>query len=169
MKKVNKSQRGFSAIEALLIVVIVGIVGLIGWYVRNNKTTLETAKPPATSSSSSKHKAVAGSASTSLVITKEDALNQPGVGGSYTKTVSSSDAKIILDDVRSFKPAPKGRADCNVCTGTGYSFKFTNPSLIVTSSGCGCDGFIIVNDKTYVSTNTFWNDVAKATGQPRFK
>ena len=35
----NKNQRGFSLVEALLILIIVGIVGFVGWFVLRNRAT----------------------------------------------------------------------------------------------------------------------------------
>lgn len=63
MKMVDKSQKGFSAVEALLILVIVGIVGGLGWYVwdanedsKNSLSKSSQAEQKKTESSSSKWK-----------------------------------------------------------------------------------------------------------------
>ncbi len=51
----NKNQKGFSAVEGLLILVIIGIIGVVGWYVVNSKdktnktydnSTQSQAEPP---------------------------------------------------------------------------------------------------------------------------
>jgi hypothetical protein len=52
----KKNQHGFSAVEALLILVIVGLIGFVGWYVLNTqKKTSDILKP--VSNSTLKHKA----------------------------------------------------------------------------------------------------------------
>jgi len=53
MKKLH-DQRGFSVIEAVLIVVIIAIVGFVGWYVWSmNKDSSETKTNSSTSQTSS--------------------------------------------------------------------------------------------------------------------
>lgn len=39
--KLSKTQRGFSAVESLLIVVILGLVGFTGWFVYHSKQTAD--------------------------------------------------------------------------------------------------------------------------------
>jgi hypothetical protein len=54
----KKSEKGFSAIEGLLILVIVGLVGLVGWYVwstrKSDSPVKDTAQPEQTASQSNK-------------------------------------------------------------------------------------------------------------------
>jgi hypothetical protein len=56
--KMKKSQRGFSAVEALLIVIIIGMLGGVGWYVwHSQKQVDKTYSQTANSSVSPKTKA----------------------------------------------------------------------------------------------------------------
>jgi len=47
-----KNQKGFGAVEALLIVVIVGLIGFVGWYVWNAKSDSESQFKASTSNES---------------------------------------------------------------------------------------------------------------------
>lgn len=42
MSKLRKDQSGYSAVEALLILVALAIVGLVGWYVHHATTAANT-------------------------------------------------------------------------------------------------------------------------------
>jgi hypothetical protein len=56
--KIHKNQKGFSAVEGLLVLVIIGLVVFIGWYVWHSKNatdkTLSSANKASTSSSATK-------------------------------------------------------------------------------------------------------------------
>lgn len=43
----RKDQKGFSAIEALLVILAVGVIGFIGWYVYSHKNTKTSSSPSA--------------------------------------------------------------------------------------------------------------------------
>jgi len=49
MKKLNRDQAGFSAVETILIIVIVAIVGFVGWFVYHSKQNSDKALDAATS------------------------------------------------------------------------------------------------------------------------
>lgn len=51
MKRSLKTQRGFAAIEAVLLVVIVAIIAFIGWYVYHVKHTTDKLLTPTSSTS----------------------------------------------------------------------------------------------------------------------
>ncbi len=53
MGKISKDQRGFSALETVLILIVVGLIGFVGWYVYHAKNNTDKTLTQANSSSSS--------------------------------------------------------------------------------------------------------------------
>jgi hypothetical protein len=108
---------------------------------------------------------------TSVVIARNNLGHQPGVSA-LTKTIHGPAAAKLLNEVKSWKPLPTSSdpshpfvTSCPANFGLTYTLTFTNPSLTATADATGCQ-WVTVNDETYRSTDAFWKDVSKATGQP---
>src|SRR5438067_2397105 len=73
----------------------------------------------------------------------------------------------LLNDIQSLKPVP-GDANavynCPSDDGITYTFAFRNPGLNATAAASSCE-WVTISGKTYLSTDKFWHDVTKATGQ----
>ncbi|HUD06272.1 MAG TPA: hypothetical protein VMR34_00105 [Candidatus Saccharimonadales bacterium] len=148
IKKINN--QGFGLVEVLITVFVIVLLGVVGGLIYKHYHN---------SSSLSQNSSGIG-----LTIERENTLNQPGVSN-FTKKVSGSSALTILNDIDSLKSTPSGIYNCPMDDGVEYTFTFTNPSLTATASTTGCRG-VTIDNKSYVSTDKFWNDVSSATRQP---
>ncbi|MDB5163622.1 MAG: hypothetical protein JWS12_239 [Candidatus Saccharibacteria bacterium] len=90
MKKIN--QKGFSAVEGLLILVIVSVIGFIGWYVwnSNKKTTTSYNNAAATNqaASTTKKSTSAASETAAKPTTKYFEVKEWGVKAPYDGTLT---------------------------------------------------------------------------------
>lgn len=149
------NSRGFTVAEILIIVAVLVLLVSLGsfLYVQHHNN----------SSSRSTIKSYAG---TGLTIKRDNSLNQPGVDN-FSIAVSYSSAVTILNDIYSLKLLPKApyAYQCPIDDGVIYTFNFVNPTLNAMASATGCQ-FVTANNKSYQSTNKFWNDVSNATHEP---
>ncbi len=150
MKSMHKKQNGFSAIEAVLILVIVAMIGFTGWYVWHAKQSADKTLTADSSSTPSFKKKSSTQSSTAKIPDGWVWYEGNGFKFAYPKAYGNF-SKILTDspnvaDYSSSKPNPvyiEGSTDHisvsiidkGVAFGTvkyGPSVKFVNGELIVT-------------------------------------
>lgn len=87
MTSLKKNQRGFSALEGILLVLVIAAIGFVGWYVYKNRATSST--PAATTSS--------------IASTKQETavVNTPLPSGSSNSDLSSDLSNISSTSTQS--------------------------------------------------------------------
>jgi Flp pilus assembly protein TadG len=81
MRKLGKDQSGFSAIEAVLVIVIIGVIAFVGWDVLHAKTSSDKVLDAATKSSAAPATATT---TKSTSTTASTASTQPAAGTDNT-------------------------------------------------------------------------------------
>jgi hypothetical protein len=95
MGKLKYKQSGFSAVEALLILVIVGIVGFTGWYVYHAQTTANKYFKP-TNSGAPAFKNNSKKAATNHSADKAKTSNTTQVSLGTTETSADGKVQVVL-------------------------------------------------------------------------
>jgi prepilin-type N-terminal cleavage/methylation domain-containing protein len=137
MLKLN--DKGFSFIEVMIALVVIVIIIGAGFFVFRSHHD----------------------ATTSVLITRENTLSQPGVSN-LKKSLSGSRATTLLGDVNSLKPLAGGAGaiyNCPEDDGVEYTLTFTDPSLHATVAATGCQR-LTINNKDYITTSKFWSDLS---------
>lgn len=111
MRKIGKSQAGFSAVEVVLLIVIVGVIGFVGWYVYHAKQNSDTVLNSAahTSASSTKSKTT-GSTATPAPGTDNQSLQTDLNGLTTSNNQSNADlgsSNSSLNDQSTFTAVPQ--------------------------------------------------------------
>jgi hypothetical protein len=140
---------GFGLVEAMLVTSVTLALLFAGWivYERHHDTLLSS------------------SSATQLTIQRKNTLDQPGIGN-FTKRASHLSAVILMHDIKTAQAVPGGALyNCPNDDGVEYILQFSHPSLKATASATGCQ-MVMVNGREYFTTDAFWKDVSRATGQP---
>jgi prepilin-type N-terminal cleavage/methylation domain-containing protein len=145
MLKLN--DKGFSFIEVMIALVVIVIIIGAGFFVFRSHHDATKSSP--------------SSRTTSVLITRENTLSQPGVSN-LKKSLSGSRATTLLGDVNSLKPLAGGAGaiyNCPEDDGVEYTLTFTDPSLHATVAATGCQR-LTINNKDYITTSKFWSDLS---------
>lgn len=130
----NKTQKGFAALEGLLILIIVAIIGGIGWYAYNSKTK------------------------TDKILSQADQISQstPIEKQKEVRTVLEKISEVSLDSVPSDLKAvilnEFGSSTCKAQMTTGVSAHKIEMTSAIARYDFGCDGgqpkmFALVSNK----------------------
>lgn len=91
MNKIVKNEKGFSAVEIVLVVVIVALIGVVGWLVYKNHHKTSTLNPSTTSSKAATKSTISSTSSTKTTINpyagwKTFSLSSLGLSFQYPST-----------------------------------------------------------------------------------
>ena len=122
----KKNQRGFGAVELVLIVVVIGLLGAVGWlvYDRQQKEDSESTK------NSSQTSQTASKESESTTAKAEDTKDETADWKTYTDNKWKFLAKYPSDWTMTSKDYENGGADTRLVTYKSSNFKSDTASVI---------------------------------------
>lgn len=149
----RKNQKGFSAVEALLVLVIIGLLGLVGWYVYSNRQTSKMAAGNGNSQKSLAYK----SEHYSLNLSRS--VNNDFVG-SYSLVVSFNDSfdpdaqcPVVQNDFKSSIVASDVKDNSAVLTITQNKKPYKKSSEM---SGGACPAVVVPAHEDKYSFDKAW-------------
>lgn len=130
----KKNQKGFGAIEGLLILVIVGLIGFVGWYVFHAKTDTDKSLSSAAASS-------AATSSTKQTTASSSQPKSNNAGNPSASDIQAAHAAMIADCQKNYPS--------DTCASSSQDDK-TAPNFVEGSVGANVPGEDIA-DAAYVA------------------
>jgi hypothetical protein len=108
MSKIRHNQRGFSAVESLLVIVAVAIIGFVGWYVFHAKQTTDKNLGSSGSSQAGSGKSAASTKTTASTDNQSLQNDLGGVSSASNQTTKDLNTSSSgLNDSSTFTSVPQ--------------------------------------------------------------
>ena len=164
----RKNQKGFHALEALLILVLVGIIAGTGWYVwqsnkKTNKTLSEASSvkysQPTKKQTTSSKSTISTQTNTQLFVIKEWGVKAPH-SGNLTLTIQSIDNQSVVVSSKELLAHP----DATGCIGpksTNFVIQRYGPNEYTTDDRTGGSGDKTASQEYAAGTSFLGNKLVK--------